>query len=46
LLREARQLCAINCPIPSDVEKQVNQAQKHYHCGTVLKQVAAFYKYV
>lgn len=43
LLREARQLCAIGCQIPPDIQDQVDKAQKLYHSGTVLKQVAAFY---
>ena len=32
-----------NLQIPREIEEQVNEAQKLYHSGTVLKQVAAFY---
>ena len=43
LLRQARQLCAIGYKIPKDVDAQLNKAQKLYHSGTRLKQVAGFY---
>jgi dynein heavy chain 2 len=43
LLREARQLCAIGCPIPSEVEKAVETAHKFFSDAMVLKQVATLY---
>ncbi len=43
LLREARQLCATGCQIPSEVDKAVETAHKFFSQAMSLKQVATMY---
>ncbi|KAH6561492.1 hypothetical protein BASA60_011476 [Batrachochytrium salamandrivorans] len=43
LFREIRLLIAMGFPVPAQIQKSANSAQKLYRHGVVLKQVAHFY---